>query len=65
MSTVILAEKPSQARAYVDALQQNTKQSGYYEVSDPILPSDTTITFGFGHLVELAPPDDYDAKFKH
>lgn len=37
MSTVILAEKPSQARAYVDALQQNTKQSGYYEVSDPIL----------------------------
>ena len=41
------------------------QQSGYYDISDPILPSDTTITFGFGHLVELAPPDDYDAKFKH
>ena len=64
MSTVILAEKPSQARAYVDALQQNTKQSGYYEVSDPILPSDTTITFGFGYLVELASPENYDAKYK-
>lgn len=40
----ILAEKPSQARAYVEAFQHNTKKPVYFEVSDPVLPSDTTIT---------------------
>ncbi|MGO3468018.1 MAG: hypothetical protein ACTIMJ_01545 [Weissella hellenica] len=40
----ILAEKPSQVRAYVEAFQHNTKKPVYFEVSDPVLPSDTTIT---------------------
>lgn len=64
MTTVILAEKPSQARAYVDAFQSSTKKTGYYEVSDPVLPTQTKVTFGFGHLVEMATPDKYDAKYK-
>ncbi|GBG93758.1 DNA topoisomerase III [Ligilactobacillus salitolerans] len=64
MTTVILAEKPSQARAYVEALHHSTKKAGYYEVSDSILPAATTITFGFGHLVELATPDKYDRKYQ-
>lgn len=64
MTTVILAEKPSQARSYVEAFQTSTKKQGYYEVSDPVLPDNTKITFGFGHLVELATPDQYDSKYK-
>ncbi|OAU86209.1 topoisomerase I, partial [Lacticaseibacillus rhamnosus] len=65
MTTVVLAEKPSQARAYVDAFDHSTKKTGYYEVSDPILSPDTIVTFGFGHLVELAAPEKYDEKYKH
>ena len=63
-NTVILAEKPSQARSYVEAFQTSTKKQGYYEVSDPVLPDNTKITFGFGHLVELATPETYDSKYK-
>lgn len=63
-NTVILAEKPSQARSYVEAFQKSTKKQGYYEVSDPVLSDNTKITFGFGHLVELATPDQYDSKYK-
>lgn len=63
-NTVILAEKPSQARSYVEAFQKSTKKQGYYEVSDPVLPDNTKITFGFGHLVELATPEKYDSKYK-
>ena len=39
MTTVILAEKPSQARSYVQAFQKSTKKQGYYTVSDPVLPA--------------------------
>ena len=64
MTTVILAEKPSQARSYVQAFQKSTKKQGYYTVSDPVLPQNTVITYGFGHLVELATPEKYDQKYK-
>lgn len=63
MTTVILAEKPSQARAYVAAFQKSQKKAGYYEVSDPVLPNDTLVTHALGHLVELVPPEKYDAKY--
>lgn len=65
MTTVILTEKPSQARSYVEAFQRSTKKQGYYIINDSLLPPDTVITFGFGHLVELAAPEAYDAKYKH
>ena len=32
MSTVILAEKPSQALAYASSLKQSTKKDGYFEI---------------------------------
>lgn len=64
MATVILAEKPSQARAYIDAFQSSKKHNGYYEVSDASLPANTVVTYGFGHLVELAPPAQYDKKYQ-
>lgn len=65
MTTVILAEKPSQARAYVAAFQKSQKKAGYYEVSDPVLPNDTLVTHALGHLVELVPPEKYDAKYRN
>ncbi len=46
MTTVILAEKPSQARSYVQAFQKSTKKQGYYTVSDPVLPENTLVTYG-------------------
>ena len=48
MSTVILAEKPSQALAYASALKQSTKKDGYFEIKDPLFTDETFITFGFG-----------------
>ncbi len=48
MTTVILAEKPSQARAYAAAFTQSQKGEGQIKVADPILPADTVITYGFG-----------------
>ncbi len=65
MSTVILAEKPSQALAYASALKQSNKKDGYFEIKDPIFADETFITFGFGHLVELAEPGHYDEKWQN
>ena len=65
MSTVILAEKPSQALAYASALKQSTKKDGYFEIKDPLFTDETFITFGFGHLVELAEPGHFDEKWQN
>ncbi|HFN9855008.1 TPA: DNA topoisomerase 3 [Enterococcus faecium] len=65
MSTVILAEKPSQALAYASALKQSNKKDGYFEIKDPIFADETFITFGFGHLVELAEPGHYEEKWQN
>lgn len=64
MTTVILAEKPSQALAYAQAFQKTDKKDGYFTVTDSLFPDETTITFGFGHLVELAKPSDYEDKWQ-
>lgn len=65
MSTVILAEKPSQALAYAQAFNQSDKKDGYFEIKDPLFTDETFITFGFGHLVELAEPGNYDEKWQN
>ena len=49
MKTVILAEKPSQAKAYAETFKKKKKQEGYFEVSDPLFTGEVTITYGFGH----------------
>lgn len=64
MSTVILAEKPSQALAYASALKRSTKKDGYFEIKDPLFTDETFITFGFGHLVELAEPGHYEDRWE-
>jgi len=63
MTTVILAEKPSQARAYVDAMAQSERGDGFYTVTDPVFGGSATITYGFGHLVALAEPGAYGEQY--
>src|ERR1044072_4035988 len=57
--TLVLAEKPSVGRDLTRALPgQFDKHEGYLE-------SDThVVTWAVGHLVQLAEPDEYDAKYK-
>jgi len=62
--TVILAEKPSQAKAYAEAFQSYKKHDGYYHVKGLLNTSETVITFGYGHLVELYDAHDYNDNWK-
>ena len=56
---LIIAEKPSLARAIADALPgAPRKQDG------AIVVGDTTVTWCLGHLLEQAPPDAYDPALK-
>ncbi|EGP5014054.1 DNA topoisomerase III [Enterococcus faecium] len=64
MKTVILAEKPSQAKAYADSFSKATRKDGYFEIQDRLFPGETVITYGFGHLVELDSADMYDENWK-
>ena len=50
MKPVILAEKPSQAKAYADAFSVR-KHEGFLEINPcPIFPEGAYITWGVGHL---------------
>lgn len=64
MKTVILAEKPNQARAYASAMQKSSEKQGYIEVQDSIFSGECVITYGFGHLVSLKQPQDYTEEWK-
>ena len=55
-----IAEKPSLARAIVEVLPKPHKKSdGYIEASNG-----DVVTWCIGHLLEQAPPEDYDIKYK-
>src|SRR5829696_71254 len=59
--TLVIAEKPSVGRDLAGALPDSFKSSKdktYLEGDDYV------ITWAVGHLVGLAPPDDYDPKLK-
>ena len=57
--TLVLAEKPSVGRDLTRVLPgQFAKHEGYLESDSHV------ITWAVGHLVQLAEPDEYDAKFK-
>jgi len=63
MKPVILAEKPSQGKAYADAFSVR-RHEGYLEIHPtPIFPKGAYITWGVGHLVELKEPKAYDPKW--
>src|SRR5256714_6047747 len=57
--TLVIAEKPSVGRDLVGALPGAfTKHEGYLESDAHV------VTWAVGHLVQLAEPDEYDAKYK-
>ena len=57
--TLVIAEKPSVGRDLTRALPgQFAKHEGYLESDD------ARVTWAVGHLVQLAEPDEYDAKYK-
>ena len=62
-NVVILAEKPSQASAYTEAFDEVKRKNGYYVVSNNQF-KEAIITYGFGHLVNLCSPEDYDKKLR-
>ena len=58
MTTLILAEKPSQAMDYAKALGIKQKHNGYIELDSDIV-GNAIVTWGIGHLVEMKTPKDY------
>ena len=58
MSRLVLAEKPSVAKAIADVLGAKSKKNGSYEGNGYI------ISWCVGHLLELAQPQDYDEKYQ-
>lgn len=59
MTTVIIAEKPSQAKAYAEAFKVKSKTKTYIELEPCTTFQDGAfITWGIGHLVELKKPQE-------
>ncbi|RFZ79658.1 DNA topoisomerase III [Lacrimispora amygdalina] len=58
MKSLIIAEKPSVARDIARVLHCTKNQGGVLEGNAYV------ITWGLGHLVTLADPEDYDPKYK-
>lgn len=58
MKSLIIAEKPSVARDIARVLHCTRSQDGVIEGDKYI------VTWGLGHLVTLADPEDYDPKYK-
>ena len=54
---MIVAEKPSVAMSYAKVLGATSRQDGYLEGNGYL------VSWCVGHLVELAPPNVYDAKY--
>src|SRR4051794_11001792 len=59
--TLVVAEKPSVARDLASTLPGSFKQS---KDKTHLEGEDYTVTWAVGHLVGLAPPDEYDEKLK-
>lgn len=58
MKSLVIAEKPSVARDIARVLKCSKKLNGAIEGNRYI------ITWGLGHLVTLADPEDYNVKYK-
>lgn len=59
MKRLYLCEKPSQAKDIARVLGCDQRNNGYFEGND------TRVSWCFGHLLEMAAPDDYDPQLKH
>ena len=61
---ILLAEKPSQAKAYADAFEVKTRNKSYIELEPcSTFRNGAIITWAIGHLVELQPPQAYGEKY--
>lgn len=58
MKTLILAEKPSVAKDFSNAIGKLKMHNGYYEGNDYV------VTFCIGHLIQLSKPEMYHDKYK-
>ncbi|MHC8514791.1 type IA DNA topoisomerase [Sporosarcina sp. ITBMC105] len=64
MKPVIVAEKPSQAKAYAEAFTVKSRHKTHIELANSqLFPHGAIITWGVGHLVELKEPKAYDARW--
>ena len=54
---LVISEKPSVAMSYAKVLGATSRQDGYLEGNGYL------VSWCVGHLVELAPPNIYDAKY--
>jgi DNA topoisomerase-3 len=54
---LVICEKPSQAQAYAKVLGANERKDGYF------IGNGYIIAYCFGHLLELAAPEDYNPKY--
>ncbi|MGE6370582.1 DNA topoisomerase 3 [Planococcus kocurii] len=62
---IILAEKPSQAKAYASAFTIKDRTKTHIEIKPcEIFKDGAIITWAIGHLIELQSPSDYDEKYK-
>ena len=57
ISILVVAEKPSVAMSYAKVLGATSRQDGYLEGNGYL------VSWCVGHLVELAPPNVYNAKY--
>ena len=65
MNNLIIAEKPSQAKAYSEAFPKVEKKDGHFYVPPcSLMPGGANITWGYGHLVELKSPQDYKEEWE-
>ena len=58
MSKLVITEKPSVAQSIAKVLSATKRRSGYLEGNGYL------VSWCIGHLVELAPPDYYDERYK-
>lgn len=64
MATLILAEKPDQARSYMKGLKIPFKGKATYAHGKTFLDDDTIVVAAAGHLFELCEPAYYNQKLK-
>ena len=57
ISILVVAEKPSVAMSYAKVLGATSRQDGHLEGNGYL------VSWCIGHLVELAPPNVYDARY--
>ena len=57
MYNLVIAEKPSVSKALADVLGAKNRKNGYWEGNGYM------VSWCIGHLVELAPPETYDAGY--